>query len=203
MYANSKCVKCGQCFFVYLDSTLSPPTTTPQGGAVSTILPAARLPSPPSALPAPPAPPPPPPPPPHNVSVNHQIVATCFNGGCCWLFGRQGRCPRGDRFASALYLTFFFGCGFGLSARPVDRQNLQPPQGASAFPVATPSNWTSNVSSNAGSSVEAPDEYCCPISHEVMRDPVVLVETRRTYERSCIENWFANGHSSCPLTGTR
>ena len=31
-----------------------------------------------------------------------------------------------------------------------------------------------------------PKEFCCPISHELMKDPVVAGDGH-TYERSCIE----------------
>lgn len=38
-----------------------------------------------------------------------------------------------------------------------------------------------------------------PIAQEVMTDPVVLVETGITYERSAIEQWLACKHT-CPVT---
>eukprot|EP00803_Ostreobium_quekettii_P011725 evm.model.scf_26.16 EVM.evm.TU.scf_26.16 scf_26:134044-140940(-) len=50
---------------------------------------------------------------------------------------------------------------------------------------------------------QPPVEYCCPISHQVMRDPVVLVETGQTYDRKCIEEWFVRGNVTCPVTGQR
>eukprot|EP00884_Botryococcus_braunii_P004312 jgi/Botrbrau1/13882/Bobra.0056s0113.1 len=42
---------------------------------------------------------------------------------------------------------------------------------------------------------------CCSISEDVMRDPVLLIETGQTYDRANIEAWFARGNSTCPLTG--
>jgi len=48
---------------------------------------------------------------------------------------------------------------------------------------------------------QPPVEYCCPISRQVMRDPVVLVETGQTYDRKCIEEWFARANVTCPVTG--
>lgn len=48
---------------------------------------------------------------------------------------------------------------------------------------------------------QPPDMFLCPISREVMRDPVVLVETGQMYDRSSISEWFKTGHSTCPLTG--
>ncbi|XAR59001.1 Ubiquitin--protein ligase [Bertholletia excelsa] len=44
-----------------------------------------------------------------------------------------------------------------------------------------------------------PDDFRCPISLELMRDPVI-VSTGQTYERSCIEKWLEAGHATCPKT---
>ncbi|OAY75794.1 U-box domain-containing protein 12 [Ananas comosus] len=44
-----------------------------------------------------------------------------------------------------------------------------------------------------------PDEFRCPISLELMRDPVI-VSTGQTYERSCIQKWLDSGHKTCPKT---
>ena len=49
----------------------------------------------------------------------------------------------------------------------------------------------------------APREYICPISLELMRDPVLLVETGQVYDRSSIEGWFKAGKSSCPVSGAK
>ena len=43
------------------------------------------------------------------------------------------------------------------------------------------------------------DVFSCPISLEVMREPVVL-EDGFTYEKASIEGWFAAGHSTSPMT---
>lgn len=42
-----------------------------------------------------------------------------------------------------------------------------------------------------------PDDFRCPISLELMRDPVI-VSTGQTYERSCIQKWLDAGHKTCP-----
>ncbi|KAK3140045.1 hypothetical protein QOZ80_5AG0394700 [Eleusine coracana subsp. coracana] len=47
-----------------------------------------------------------------------------------------------------------------------------------------------------------PDEFRCPISLELMKDPVI-VATGQTYERVCIEKWLASGHHTCPTTQQR
>ncbi|XP_010426083.1 PREDICTED: U-box domain-containing protein 13 [Camelina sativa] len=44
-----------------------------------------------------------------------------------------------------------------------------------------------------------PDDFRCPISLEMMRDPVI-VSSGQTYERTCIEKWIEGGHSTCPKT---
>lgn len=41
--------------------------------------------------------------------------------------------------------------------------------------------------------------FYCPISHEVMEDPVEI-SSCQTFDRSSIERWFAEGHTTCPMT---
>eukprot|EP00250_Pteridium_aquilinum_P022301 c25343_g1_i2 orf=326-2362(+) len=48
--------------------------------------------------------------------------------------------------------------------------------------------------------------FFCPLSREVMRNPVILVETEQTYEQSEIEKWFKccaqeGRQPTCPVTG--
>ncbi|KAL3684190.1 hypothetical protein R1sor_002212 [Riccia sorocarpa] len=47
--------------------------------------------------------------------------------------------------------------------------------------------------------VSVPDFFRCPISLELMRDPVTLC-TGQTFDRISIEKWFEKGHSTCPAT---
>ncbi|XP_051117858.1 U-box domain-containing protein 21-like [Andrographis paniculata] len=44
-----------------------------------------------------------------------------------------------------------------------------------------------------------PEQFLCPISHELMKDPVTL-STGMTYDRSNIETWIDAGNSTCPVT---
>lgn len=44
-----------------------------------------------------------------------------------------------------------------------------------------------------------PEELRCPISLQLMHDPVIIA-SGQTYERICIEKWFSDGHSTCPKT---
>lgn len=48
-------------------------------------------------------------------------------------------------------------------------------------------------------SVVIPDDFLCPISLELMRDPVI-VATGQTYERSYIQRWIDCGNVTCPKT---
>lgn len=45
-----------------------------------------------------------------------------------------------------------------------------------------------------------PKDFCCPISLDLMQDPVI-VSTGQTYERHSILRWMEEGHCSCPKTG--
>ncbi|KAL1807696.1 hypothetical protein ACET3Z_024686 [Daucus carota] len=57
-----------------------------------------------------------------------------------------------------------------------------------------------NLKKNAKtSSPVIPDDFLCPISLEVMRDPVI-VATGQTYERSYIQRWIDCGNTKCPKT---
>ncbi|XP_074295588.1 U-box domain-containing protein 11-like [Silene latifolia] len=47
--------------------------------------------------------------------------------------------------------------------------------------------------------VVIPEDFLCPISLEIMRDPVI-VATGQTYERSYIQRWIDSGNVTCPKT---
>ncbi|GKV18905.1 hypothetical protein SLEP1_g29226 [Rubroshorea leprosula] len=47
-----------------------------------------------------------------------------------------------------------------------------------------------------------PEDFRCPISLELMSDPVT-VSTGQTYDRSSIEKWLKAGNSLCPKTGEK
>ncbi|PKA51936.1 U-box domain-containing protein 13 [Apostasia shenzhenica] len=44
-----------------------------------------------------------------------------------------------------------------------------------------------------------PDDFRCPISLDLMKDPVI-VATGQTYDRACIEKWLDAGNDTCPKT---
>lgn len=47
-----------------------------------------------------------------------------------------------------------------------------------------------------------PHEFLCPISLEIMADPVIIA-TGQTYERDSIQKWLNSGHRTCPKTGQK
>ncbi|KAG8369277.1 hypothetical protein BUALT_Bualt15G0134700 [Buddleja alternifolia] len=49
-------------------------------------------------------------------------------------------------------------------------------------------------------SIVIPNDFLCPITLELMMDPVI-VATGQTYERESIQKWLDSGHRTCPKTG--
>ena len=49
------------------------------------------------------------------------------------------------------------------------------------------------------SEIEAPPEFCCPISQMIMKDPVKTIDNQ-IYDKEQIQKWFIN-HNTSPLTG--
>ncbi|XP_002976653.2 U-box domain-containing protein 1 [Selaginella moellendorffii] len=47
-----------------------------------------------------------------------------------------------------------------------------------------------------------PDEFRCPISLELMRNPVTIA-TGQTYDKEHIQKWIAAGHFTCPTSGQK
>ena len=52
----------------------------------------------------------------------------------------------------------------------------------------------------AAEAQEAPPSFFCPISMDIMRDPVSTVDGH-CYERAAIQEWFATGNRNAPKTG--
>ncbi|CAI5459181.1 unnamed protein product [Closterium sp. Yama58-4] len=72
----------------------------------------------------------------------------------------------------------------------------QKPENAPSNEDASSADDTSSVSSDQP---EPPEEFICPLSLDIMFDPVI-VESGQTYERAFIERWVADGHKTCPKT---
>nr|GLL23699.1 U-box domain-containing protein 26-like [Ipomoea trifida] len=47
--------------------------------------------------------------------------------------------------------------------------------------------------------IQIPYHFRCPVSLELMRDPVTVC-TGQTYDRTSIESWVATGNTTCPVT---
>ena len=47
-----------------------------------------------------------------------------------------------------------------------------------------------------------PEELVCPLTHELMVDPVILMGSGQTYERAPLERWLAT-HDTDPMTGAQ
>lgn len=46
-----------------------------------------------------------------------------------------------------------------------------------------------------------PVDLCCPITRQLMADPVMLVDSSQTYERAAIQEWLDRGNLKDPVTG--
>ncbi|XP_010248944.1 PREDICTED: U-box domain-containing protein 6 isoform X1 [Nelumbo nucifera] len=84
--------------------------------------------------------------------------------------------------------SFEDGSGHGGNFHAFDQQFLK----LSSFNFK-PSGWKS------GQIPVPPEELRCPISLQLMYDPVII-SSGQTYERICIEKWFSDGHNTCPKT---
>ncbi|CAN8268290.1 unnamed protein product [Cochlearia groenlandica] len=65
--------------------------------------------------------------------------------------------------------------------------------------ISTSSNGETSTVAASQKIPVIPDDFRCPISLEMMRDPVII-STGQTYERTCIDKWIEAGHSTCPKT---
>ncbi|XP_023772498.1 U-box domain-containing protein 11 [Lactuca sativa] len=66
--------------------------------------------------------------------------------------------------------------------------------------ASSPLDICKNIDENKKLDAPAiPDDFLCPISLELMRDPVI-VSTGQTYERSYIQRWIDCGNTTCPKT---
>ncbi|KAK8494116.1 hypothetical protein V6N13_122218 [Hibiscus sabdariffa] len=61
---------------------------------------------------------------------------------------------------------------------------------------------TDQSSSSQSMSFNIPDEFRCPISLDLMKDPVI-VASGHTYDRNSIAQWINTGHHTCPKSGQR
>eukprot|EP01018_Ginkgo_biloba_P007283 Gb_20805 [translate_table: standard] len=65
-----------------------------------------------------------------------------------------------------------------------------------------PSSESPVSSVDSGDGPAIPDDFRCPISLELMTEPVI-VSTGQTYDRASITRWVEDGHSTCPKSGQK
>ncbi|KAJ7961106.1 RING-type E3 ubiquitin transferase [Quillaja saponaria] len=68
------------------------------------------------------------------------------------------------------------------------------------FGASTPSPKSDCRIKEQKAEAVVPADFRCPISLELMQDPVV-VATGQTYDRESIKLWIGSGHNTCPKTG--
>ncbi|KAI4356133.1 hypothetical protein L6164_000180 [Bauhinia variegata] len=68
------------------------------------------------------------------------------------------------------------------------------------FGASTPLPSTETQQQKQPSEIVIPADFRCPITLELVRDPVV-VATGQTYDRESIKMWIESGHNTCPKTG--
>ncbi|GLT78918.1 hypothetical protein SLA2020_504360 [Shorea laevis] len=70
-------------------------------------------------------------------------------------------------------------------------------------PSAAYDNRSTDHSSSSQSMLQnIPDEFCCPLSLDLIRDPVI-VASGHTYDRNSIAQWINSGHYTCPKSGQK
>ena len=83
----------------------------------------------------------------------------------------------------------------GVSARAEVVPPPPPPAPVAAVPPRDPQQSSKEMLEE---DVDA--AFVCPITNDVMSDPVITADGM-TYERRAIEAWFAQGNRTSPLTG--
>ncbi|KAG2653876.1 U-box domain-containing protein 21-like [Panicum virgatum] len=84
---------------------------------------------------------------------------------------------------------------------PVSRSRHRPRAARVAvaeIPLAT--RRTTRQPAPTAAEAAVPGHFLCPISLEMMRDPVTA-PTGITYDRDSVEGWLERGHVTCPVTG--
>ncbi|CAH8290938.1 unnamed protein product [Eruca vesicaria subsp. sativa] len=83
----------------------------------------------------------------------------------------------------------------GLSVQTIDQ--LQ--EALSSFKQETMRKMAKSCSLEMLETVSCPEEFRCPLSNELMRDPVVLA-SGQTYDKLFIQKWLSSGNRTCPKT---
>ncbi|VVB06114.1 unnamed protein product [Arabis nemorensis] len=72
-------------------------------------------------------------------------------------------------------------------------------QGVEATDILYEPSTANNKSFTKSTSLVLPHEFLCPITLEIMLEPVII-STGQTYEKESIQKWFDAGHKTCPKT---
>jgi uncharacterized protein YegL len=102
-----------------------------------------------------------------------------FNSGRRGSFGSIGSDDADDYFVAAMSSPTLGG---------------QPPRNHTPPPLDVPST--------ADEVEDVPEEYFCPLTKAIMRDPVCTTDGQ-SYDREAIESWFATGKTTSPATGAQ
>lgn len=74
-----------------------------------------------------------------------------------------------------------------IEAMELSSQSQQPAAAAAAQPSAA--------------AAVVPPDLLCPITYQLLEDPVMLVDSGQTYERAAIEEWLSRGNTKDPVSG--
>ncbi|XP_038681964.1 U-box domain-containing protein 10-like isoform X2 [Tripterygium wilfordii] len=118
----------------------------------------------------------------HSVSNNHEVTAKLEMVPGSNVRKRRGAVQMVSITESAM--TLFTSSDTSLS-KDID--------------AAKQENSSTDIEEEKEQVVVIPDDFLCPISLELMRDPVI-VATGQTYERSYIQRWIDGENATCPKT---
>ncbi|KAJ8764143.1 hypothetical protein K2173_005053 [Erythroxylum novogranatense] len=84
-----------------------------------------------------------------------------------------------------------------------DEETEKNKQGLKQESVSASVSRNQDISSSSQSLLPSiPDEFRCPISLDLMTDPVI-VASGHTYDRNSIAQWINSGHHTCPKSGQK
>ncbi|KAK9845637.1 hypothetical protein WJX84_006297 [Apatococcus fuscideae] len=83
------------------------------------------------------------------------------------------------------------------------QRRLQVATASSAHSFLSTGSRSLTSEASSFSPATPPKEFVCPISGDLMADPVLLIETGMTFDRASIQEWLNRGNQTCPLTHQR
>ena len=73
------------------------------------------------------------------------------------------------------------------------------PQSSPRFQGSSTRLKFSSIPASPAMTATVPDEFICPITSELMIDPL-MTRSGRNFERSAILEWISNHQNTCPMT---